>query len=1384
MNLTINRFRRILSMALAMVMLLSMAPLGLIQLDVFAAQAGEPGFYGSSTGISAKSGNSVTVHYFNDGNWNTVYNYVWDNSGKTDYCGYWPGRQISENPDHIGWYDLRVEGLQTKAINCIFNNGDAAQTGDIALDLSVATEFWYMNGQLYTSAPAAWNRTYTDSANRKFYIPGTFPGNQWDPNSNRMTYTGKNGVYQYTFKNVPAGTYEFKISVNSSWNENYGYGGIAGGDNYSVTLTEAQDLTIWYSDISHFAVTSQDYDANLNVTLSGTSVPTTRLYDIRLSGIFSATVNLDAGTHSDIKITAGTDTYKVPALSLKAPTAVTFFLNPSSGLCYHNITDGKAIDGSKVYYNTKDSTFKSIMGAVPNNAETTFRIRTGTDVSSVEMVIGRGDQVVMNVTMKAGKAAADGTVLWACNPNFRNCALGDNYWYYFVLRNISGDVKVYSDDYGDWGTGKLVSPGSEWSYNLVIYKHGFKTPDWLKNAVIYQIFPDRFFNGDQGNDRAQITARGGVYYEFPGWYMLPENPSVRDQSWYPVNAFKGDRQYSNEIYGGDLKGITQKVDYLKALGVTVIYLNPVFHSISNHRYDACDYMTIDPILGTLGDFEELVAAAEKNGMHIVLDGVFNHVSDDSVYFDRYYKFLPEAAEKYDGKIGAYPYWAHVYDLMNESGYSRSAAISAAKKYFKEEYGITDFSYTEWFQVNNEKCSYSDNMGLRKGKPVYSYEGWWGYDSMPVIFSTNGSEYQTGNWAEEIIRNDNETSVTQYWIAKGNDGWRLDVANEVSDETWRNFRDSVKAMNNKNVTVLSDGTKTYDDADDAAIIGEIWADAAYYLLGDMYDSVMNYVFRDAAAGFARTYRINRDDKNYNLDEDYTAWDALLTMESTRERYPQEAFYAMMNLVGSHDTARILSYLDYVEDDGWGNKNNVQNFYPTYAKTSAKAKKLQYMVALIQFTYAGAPTIYYGDEIGMVGSDDPDDRRAFEWGKGQQGLVEWYALLAQIRNQYSALRTGSVEPFAPSRDVMAYVRRDSKDTFVILANRLGSAQTIRLNMADLNLSGISALTDLLTGTKFTVSNGILTVTVPAYSGLILKNGTASKVTLSAQSAAALRPAWTDQTQAPSVTWSIAYSWNFTPPGAILPTGASVANGTEYTVDTVYHKGYTINNLNSKGETIGRWVFSGWSNTGTLTVTGDVRLTGSWSYEEVTSDDPVKPTEAPKPTTPTVPATTVAPTVPVQPTTPVDPTNPVQPTVPVDPTDPGQTTEPGTTTVPAVPTSPEQTTIPDTTVPATGDATQTTTQPPQQTTTEPPVASTEPENQETTVPTEAPGTTAPGATTDPTVTTTQPDTQPSTQPPAAGGSGRFPWWGILLMVLAVAAAGVGGWFGYSYIRKKNAQ
>ncbi|MBQ2383098.1 MAG: leucine-rich repeat protein, partial [Oscillospiraceae bacterium] len=430
-------------------------------------------------------------------------------------------------------------------------------------------------------------------------------------------------------------------------------------------------------------------------------------------------------------------------------------------------------------------------------------------------------------------------------------------------------------------------------------------------------------------------------------------------------------------------------------------------------------------------------------MHIILDGVFNHVSDDSVYFDRYYKFLGQSE-----KIGAYPYWAYVYDAMAEQGMTQADAEAAAKVFFGENYGITDYSYTEWFHVSSTPATWADNIGLRAGKPVYSYEGWWGYDSMPVIYSTNGSEYQTGNWAEEIISGDE--SVNAYWITKGMDGWRLDVANEVSDETWQNFRDSVKALDS-----------------DAVIIGEIWDDATKYLMGDMYDSVMNYLFRNAVVGFAKGNSASQTTRE---------------LEKIRERYPEEAFYAMMNLVGSHDTTRILSYLDGIGDDR--NQKDFNSAFPTYEGTSQLAKDRQYLVAFLQFTYAGAPTIYYGDEIGMVGSDDPDDRRAFEWGKGNEELVNWYAKLAAIRAAYPALRTGDVKMLnTGNASLMGYYR----DEILVISNNAASEKTYAVQ---------GEYIDLVTGEAYTG-------TIPGLRGVILVPAEqAVQITVDTEN---LAPAW---------------------------------------------------------------------------------------------------------------------------------------------------------------------------------------------------------------------------------------------------------------------------------------
>lgn len=908
------------------------------------------------------------------------------------------------------------------------------------------------NGSVTVNGEKYLHYTREKFEGRTVCVPGSFPGKSWDAASNQMTYVG-NGLYTYTFKDVPAANYEYKISMGA-WSENYGDKGAADGSNISVTVPDTQDVTIYYSDLSHYSRCSVNYQYGANVGLEGTGIPAgTKFSDDRLTGVYSATVSdMEAGTYQDTKIATTNETINLEPYTVDTKKNVTFYYDPESGVYYSDASDAK-VNGSALKFDSKDTTYKSVYGAVATGEKVTYFIDTGADVTAVKFIVkGVAKQ---NLPMKKVDGAVGGKQRWSVTTSFDK--LGE-YHYFFAVYNGTAAM-MYGDDDGYYGTGKSSDLLSMLPYDQIVYQSGYKTPDWMKNAVIYQIFPDRFYNGDTSNDEANTSARGPVNYEkMNDWYILPENPEqeTTNPGTYPSNAYKGDGNWSNEIYGGDLKGITKRIDYLKALGVSVIYLNPVFESISSHRYDTSDYKNIDPILGTLGDFEELVNVAEKNSMHIVLDGVFNHVSDDSVYFDRYYEYL----EKGTDTIGAYPYWAYVYDTMSEKNVSKEEAEKQAKEYFTKNYGITNYDYTQWFDIfdttlkdDNQK-EVCDTVGLRAGKPVYGYDGWWGYDSMPIIKATNGSEYQTGTWAQDVIgKNETSTSadnsVAQYWLSKGMDGWRLDVANEVSDETWQHFRKSVKALDSDNV-----------------IIGEIWTDAVKYLMGDMYDSVMNYMFRGAAIAYAKGG---------------TSEAAMNTLERLRERYPKEAFYAMMNLVDSHDTTRLLSYLDGIDDDR--NQKEVDKAFPSYDTTSEEAKQKQYLVALMQFTYAGAPTIYYGDELGMVGADDPDDRRAMIWGEGNESLVKWYAKLATIRNNYTALRTGSVEPVKGTGDeILSYVRRDNSDTMLVAMNNSATAKDAVFDLNDLKLDA-TALTDVISGTNYTVVAGKVTISIPAYNGVIL-------------------------------------------------------------------------------------------------------------------------------------------------------------------------------------------------------------------------------------------------------------------------------------------------------------
>ena len=1029
--------------------------------------------------------NTVLIHFQKPADWaNTIHAYAWDAAGGF-LLGVWPGTAVNANTDNAGWYDVTVETADAAGFGFIFNDNAGKQTGDLATGaLKLKNELWvYADGFVAAEMPAGWSNT-----NLPIFVPGTFPGPSWDAASNQMTYDAELGLFVYTFKDVPAANYEYKIAINGSWDENYGVGGVRDGANYAVTVPEAMDVTVYYNHTTHNSVTSVTY-IFADVTLSGTGIETVKLSDQGLTGIYSGTVYMAAGTYTDVHIRCGEEVYIFSEIVVDNGKDVTFYLDPVTGIYYCNASD-IPLDTASIHYDSQDRLCKSVYGAVEENQRVRFHIRTGDDVIFAVLVIkGVGSYPMSDVS--------NGWVVHVSVPH------KGEYDYYFVLSNGS-NVAVYGDDDGYYGEGCVTDLTNVKPYDLVVFESGFETPDWMKNAVVYQIFPDRFFNGDESNDRAQEWARGEVDYEFiENWYTLPENPEqeglLDEETYKSSGAWYGDGQWSNEIYGGDLKGITERIDYLKALGVNVIYLNPVFWSISNHRYDAVSYTEIDPILGTLGDFEELVAVAESNDMHVILDGVFNHVSDDSVYFDRYYKFLGKSE-----KIGAYPYWAYVYDYMAENGADQTAAEAAAVAFFGENYGITDYSYTEWFRVSSTPATWADNIGLRAGKPVYSYEGWWGYDSMPVIYSTNGSEYQTGNWAQEIIEGEN--SVNAYWISKGMDGWRLDVANEVSDETWQNFRDSVKALDS-----------------DAVIIGEIWDDATKYLMGDMYDSVMNYLFRNAVIGFAKGN---------------SASQATRELEKIRERYPEEAFYAMMNLVGSHDTTRLLSYLDGIGDDR--SQKDFDSAFPTYEGTSQLAKDRQHLVAFLQFTYPGAPTIYYGDEIGMVGSDDPDDRRAFEWGKGNKELVEYYAKLAAIRNAYPALRTGSLNmQDVRNPNLLAFTRYDSESEVIVLANNSQRAQTLAEPVA-------GEWIDLLTGTVY--GPGDL-VQIPAMGGVILLPAEkAVEIKVDYENLApAYDPAYIVGAEQPepaviATGWSGYTTWALTEDGVLTftPSGEKLENG----------------------------------------------------------------------------------------------------------------------------------------------------------------------------------------------------------------------------------------------------
>ncbi len=574
-----------------------------------------------------------------------------------------------------------------------------------------------------------------------------------------------------------------------------------------------------------------------------------------------------------------------------------------------------------------DSTIQSYRdptGAVVQDQLLTLRFKTRLNqVSSVYVCLtGEGFHQDIMMTQDNGYWRVD--IEAPSNPGV--------YWYYFKVN--TGQKNVY---YGTEGTRKggigcaYTEPPP--SYQLTVYKKDFDTPDWFKKSVMYQIFPDRFKRS--GED---IVKQGLDYHRKKGRCVY-EHKSWNEEPLY--KPIPGKKHYNPcDYYGGTIKGIEESLDYLKSLGVSVIYLNPIFESASNHRYNTADYKKIDPVLGSKDDFHSLCKKAESLGMRIMLDGVFSHTGSDSIYFNR------------------------------EKAYENEGAANSQNS-----------PYYPWYTFEH----YPEK-----------YKSWWGFESLPEVNEHNQ------DWQRFVITD--EDSVVRHWIREGCSGYRLDVADELPDDVLELIYTAAKQQKQ-----------------DAVVLGEVWEDATTkysyglhrkYALGGMMDSVMNYPLRNALISFFMGHTSARDLKEFLIDQ--------------AAAYPKPMYYALMNLLSSHDIDRVRTALSTRIDPHTLSREQQATFRLSSIQNKKGAAR-QRLASVLQFALPGVPCIYYGDEKGMTGFLDPFNRRPLH--QSDYDLTGHYQQISRLRLSADAMSTGHIAFFSPHEDCIGILRYvlDGKDAF---------------------------------------------------------------------------------------------------------------------------------------------------------------------------------------------------------------------------------------------------------------------------------------------------------------------------------------------------------------------
>ena len=584
---------------------------------------------------------------------------------------------------------------------------------------------------------------------------------------------------------------------------------------------------------------------------------------------------------------------------------------------------------STIYYNPLDERCKSITGGVATSEEVTFNLFHMVTPSKGAPTLencAKSEKQASFVLNKDGEECVAYTMLstafgWQITLKINQTGL---YFYRFRIEG-EGDVCENEAHFGE------LNAQNGRSFLLTVFDCKYKTPEWFKGGVMYQIFPDRFAKG--------ATSDICITPDIIG--------RIRRDDWGGEPSYKPNAQgkvLNNDFFGGNLQGIKEKLGYLKDLGVTVVYLNPIFEAASNHRYDTSDYMKIDPFLGDKSDLEDLIKCAKKMGIRVILDGVFNHTGDDSVYFNKYGHYSSVGA--YQSKDSPYYSWYDFQEFPNK------------------------------------------------------YRSWWGIDILPEINETSES-YQNFIFGKE--------GVLKTWLRSGVGGYRLDVADELPDFFLQKLRKSVKS------------TKR-----DAIIIGEVWEDAsdkiAYserrkYFHGFELDCVMNYPWKNAIISYVL---------GGNSDDFFRSIRTLI------DHYPKQSLDTLMNILGTHDTARILTVLG---EKYCHNKDEMaeKSAFLTEKEREIAIKRLK-IAALLQFTLPGVPCIYYGDENGMEGHIDPFCRRCFNWEELNTDLISYYQKLSSIRAKYRDIfAVGAWKEVLSENDLMIFKRElDDKSLYVYVNN----------------------------------------------------------------------------------------------------------------------------------------------------------------------------------------------------------------------------------------------------------------------------------------------------------------------------------------------------------------